>query len=180
MYKVAKTRLSSFIATFCVCFVFWLLITWTVAVQELVAGVIVSAVVSLFSSRFFIHAKAFYLLHPCRLINLLYYSVVIFIWELIKSNCKLAVCALSPRMKINPGFVRIPTRLRGEYAQTMLANSITLTPGTITVDIEQDKSAKDAAAWMDIHWINVEDSDPQKAGELIKGRMEKCLRRVWS
>ena len=169
MYKVAKTRLSSFIATFCVCFVFWLLITWTVAVQELVAGVIVSAVVSLFSSRFFIHAKAFYLLHPCRLINLL-----------IKSNCKLAVCALSPRMKINPGFVRIPTRLRGEYAQTMLANSITLTPGTITVDIEQDKYAKDAAAWMDIHWINVEDSDPQKAGELIKGRMEKCLRRVWS
>ena len=57
----------------------------------------------------------------------------------------------------------------------MLANSITLTPGTITMDIDE----RDGQCWYYIHWIDVQETDRVQAGEAIKGRMEKWLRRIW-
>ena len=57
----------------------------------------------------------------------------------------------------------------------MLANSITLTPGTITMDIAE----QDGKSYYYIHWIDVAETDREKAGEIIKGRMEKWVRRIW-
>ena len=55
-------------------------------------------------------------------------------------------------MPIRPGIVKIKTTLRSEFAKTLLANSITMTPGTITVDIIGDE--------MYIHWIFIRSEDP--------------------
>ena len=52
-----KTKLSAVIATFLVCFAFWLLLTWSVKPQELIVGAVVSLAAALFSARFFIHEK---------------------------------------------------------------------------------------------------------------------------
>ena len=57
----------------------------------------------------------------------------------------------------------------------MLANSITLTPGTITMDIAEE----DGKSYFYIHWIDVAETDREKAGEVIKGRMEKWIGRIW-
>ncbi len=61
------------------------------------------------------------------------------------------------------------------YAEAMLANSITLTPGTITLDIAEE----DGKDYYYIHWIDVAETDRVKAGEIIKGRMEKWIGRIW-
>jgi len=178
-----KTNFPAFLSTAIVCYIFWLLITGQIvsiftggaSAQVLIAGAVISILVALFSSRFFIHKKAFYLYNPVKFFIMLFYCIIIFMWELIKANVNVAFKALSPKMKINPGFVKVPCELKSEYALSMLANSITLTPGTITMDIvDQGKQT-----YYYIHWIDVETEDPKAAGDSIKGTMEKWIRRIW-
>ena len=168
-----KASFGAIIATFIICYGFWILLTWSFATQELIAGAIVSLIVACFSAKYFIHSRAFYLFNPIRLIILLVYSCVIFLWELIKANIDVAIRAYT--LKTNPGIVKVEVDLESEYGQAMLANSITLTPGTITMDVasEGDKT------FFYIHWIDVATTDSIKAGEKIKGTLEKWIRRIW-
>jgi multicomponent Na+:H+ antiporter subunit E len=170
-----KTSLSAVFSTFVLCFGFWILLTWSASSQELIAGVIVSLAVALFSARFFIHEKAFRFFNPAKLILGLFYNCVIFLWELIKANWDMAKRCYGGCRKVNPGIVKIPVDLQGDYAQAQLANCITLTPGTMTMDIAE----QDGKTWYYIHWIDVT-ADGEEAGEIIKGTMEKWLRRIWS
>ncbi|HIS98511.1 MAG TPA: Na+/H+ antiporter subunit E, partial [Candidatus Scatomorpha pullistercoris] len=110
-----------------------------------------------------------------QLFILIWYCVGIFPWELIKANSDMAKRALSPKLRINPGIIRVPVDIPTEYGKTMLANSITLTPGTITVDIDE----RGGQTWYYIHWIDVVETERTAAGDVIKGRMEKWIRRVW-
>ena len=169
-----KTTFGAWFATFVLCYFFWILLTGSFAWQELVAGAVVSAGVALFSARWFVHESPGRFFSG-RLFILIWYCVAIFPWELLKANWDMAKRALSPRLNINPGIVRVPVEVPTEYGKTMLANSITLTPGTITMDIDE----REGRCWYYIHWIDVQETDHEKAGEAIKGRMEKWLRRVW-
>ena len=142
-----KAGFPAIASTFIVCYIFWLLITGQIvaifsgasSAQILIAGAVVSILVSVFSARFFIHKGAFYLFNPAKFLVMLFYSCIIFMWELIKANVDMARRALSPRLPVNPGIVKIPVNVESEYGQTMVANSITLTPGTVTIKIENDK-----------------------------------------
>ena len=169
-----KTTFGAWIATFVLCYFFWILLTGSFAWQELVAGAVVSAGVALFSARWFVH-EAPGRFFGKRLFILIWYCVGIFPWELIKANCDMAMRALSPKLKINPGIIRVPVDIPTEYGKTMLANSITLTPGTITVDIDE----RGGQTWYYIHWIDVVETERTAAGDVIKGRMEKWIRRIW-
>ena len=169
-----KTTFGAWFATFVLCYFFWILLTGSFAWQELAAGAVVSAGVALFSARWFVHESPGRFFGR-RLFILIWYCVAIFPWELIKANCDMAKRALSPKLKINPGIIKVPVDVPTEYGKTMLANSITLTPGTITVDIDEHEGQ----TWYYIHWIDVVETDRTAAGEIIKGRMEKWLRRIW-
>ncbi|MBQ7556545.1 MAG: Na+/H+ antiporter subunit E [Lachnospiraceae bacterium] len=181
-----KLNPASFISVFILGFLFWMVITGQItaifrneaSLQVIVAGLVVSAAVSLFSARFFIHEKAFHLCNPARLVNLIFYCVCIFPVELVKANVDMAFRALSPALRINPGIVRVPVDLKSEYGQAMLADSITLTPGTVTMAAVKDGEDGDRTCFY-IHWINVESQEPEEAGEKIKGNMERAIRRIW-
>jgi multicomponent Na+:H+ antiporter subunit E len=77
---------------------------------------------------------------------------------------------LDPRLPIAPGIVRIRTELEQPYQRLILANSITLTPGTVTLETE--------GADLYVHWIDVRETDPETAGETIKGELERAIRRI--
>ena len=84
-----------------------------------------------------------------------------------------------PRLKdYRPGILRVPTadRPASAYGLAMVANCITLTPGTITLDVAEDEEGKN---YYYIHWINVTETDRVKAGQIIKGTMEKWIGRIW-
>ena len=168
-----KASISDVISTSVVCYIFWIMLTWSFAIQELIVGAIVSLLVGAFSAKFFIHNKAFHLFNPIRLGSLLVYSLFIFMWELLKANWDVAKRAFT--LKVNPGIIKVEVDVESEYAQAMLANSITLTPGTITMDIAQEGGK----TYYYIHWIDVATTDSKKAGEIIKGRLEKWTRRIW-
>ena len=97
--------------------------------------------------------------------------------ELLKANWDVARRALSPALPINPGIVKIPVELESDYGLMALANSITLTPGTITMDIADDEEGK---TWYYIHCIDADaESAPEEKGEAIKGTLEKWAGRIF-
>ncbi len=58
-----------------------------------------------------------------------------FLWALVQSNLAVAKIVLTPKLSINPGIVKLTTSLQNDYDVLILANAITLTPGTITIDV---------------------------------------------
>lgn len=169
-----KTRFPAVITTFIVCFAFWVLVTWAFTVQELAAGAVVSLAVALFSSRFFIHEKAFWLFNPAKFFGLLIY-IPVFLVELVKANWDVAKRCYGGCKNVNPGIVKVPVNLKSEYGQSMLANSITLTPGTITMEVAEE----DEQTYYYIHWIDVTAESGEAAGDAIKGTLEKGVGRVF-
>ena len=177
-----KTTIPAVLSTAIVCYLFWLVITGQIisifrgapSTEVLIAGAIVSCLVALFSARFFIHEK-FYWLFAGRFIPMLIYCICIFPIELWKANVDVAKRALDPKLPVNPGIVKVPVNLQSEYGLAMLADSITLTPGTITMDIVDEEGQ----TYYYIHWIDVATQDPVEAGDAIKGTLEKWVGRIW-
>lgn len=62
----------------------------------------------------------------------------ILLYEIIKANIHVAILVLSPKPKLSPSFVKYRISLKSDLHKTILANSITLTPGTLTVSLEDD------------------------------------------
>lgn len=178
-----KATFPDIVASAIMLYGFWLLVTGQIVslvkgepnIQVLIYGVIVSLAVAAFSSRFFIHESPFYLYNPARLLTLIFYCLVIFIIELTKANINVARIALNPKLPVNPGIVKVPVNLKSEYGQSMLSNSITLTPGTITLDIAEEKGQ----TYYYIHWIDVATQDHKEAGDEIKGTLEEWVGRIW-
>jgi multicomponent Na+:H+ antiporter subunit E len=94
----------------------------------------------------------------------------VFLWACLKANIDVAYRVLHPAMPIRPGIVKVRTGLKSEFARTLLANSITMTPGTISVDIIGNN--------LYIHWIYVHSEDPEIYTSLILGQFEKYIKRI--
>lgn len=170
-----KMRFPAVISTFIVCFAFWVLLTWSFEIQELAAGAVVSLAVALFAGRFFIHEKSFWFFNPVKLVNLLIYVLFIFPVELVKANWDVAKRCYGGCKNVNPGIVKIPVDLESDYGQSMLANSITLTPGTITMDIAEEEGQ----TYYYVHWIDVTAPSGKEAGDAIKATLEKGVGRIF-
>lgn len=79
--------------------------------------------------------------------------LLFFLWEMLKANLRMLVIVLSPRPAIRPAVVAIPLEVRTDTEITLLANLITLTPGTLYLDVSQDRCV------MYIHTMQVDDLD---------------------
>jgi len=157
------------IVHFIVALVVWLLLTWSWTVQNVIAGVLVAAVsAALFGHLFPRHSRMMFNL--TRVLWFIYY-IPVFLIHCFKANLDVAYRVLHMNVPIRPGIVRVKTTLKSDMGLTFLANSITLTPGTLTVDIIEDD--------MYIHWINVISDDPEEHTRIIVKRFEDILKRVF-
>ena len=109
-------------------------------------------------------------LDPTRYLWALAYAFVLATY-IVKANIDVAYRALHPAMPIRPGIVKVKTHLRRPSSRTALSNSITLTPGTLTVDIHDDGT-------MMVHWIYVRSLDEEEAARQILGRFEWFIERI--
>lgn len=156
------------IALFVLLALAWVLIVSGIGWQESVAGVVVVVAVLLVSRtsrrmftgvRFTVKAL---LLAPVYLL--------IFLWHLVRANLDVARRVLSPSLPINPGIVRVRTGLTSSLGRLVLANSITLTPGTLTLDADGDS--------LYVHWIDVRGDDIDAATAAIVSGFERTLKEV--
>ncbi len=170
-----KAKFPAIAATFVLCFLFWILLDFSFKIEELIAGAVVSLLVALFSARFLVHEKAGWFFNPVHLFSAVFFWCGTFLVELVKANVDMAKRCFGGCKNINPGIVKVPVDLKSDYGQAALANSITLTPGTITMETTEE----DGQNYFYIHWIDVTAPSGKEAGDAIKGTLEKGLRRVW-
>lgn len=155
-------------SVFLVSFFTWLLLTWSFDWQEVVVGLIVSVVISVIFRKYY--KISFNKNFIAGVFKFFFVYVPVFIWEMFKANVDVASRALLPGKNVKPGFVKVKTELKGEVAKLTLANSITLTPGTITMDIVDDE--------LYVHWIDVTGTD-EESKKSFYGKFEKILKGVY-
>ncbi len=151
-------------------FVVWLLLTWSVNLQVVIAGLIASTLAAILFHEM-LPREHHVFISPVRVFWFLVY-VPVFFYYMLKANLDVVYRALHPKMPIKPGIVKIKTNLNTESAITALANSITLTPGTLTVDLTDD-------GFLYIHWINVKSDDVEQATRFIARRFEWFLKKIF-
>lgn len=159
-------------ATFLVLWGMWIALTLSLDPQELLAGAVAAAFVSALSYGLLFRGGIREKLSPTRIGYLLAY-IPSYILAEIKSHLDVIKRIIDPKMPINPGIVKIKTGLKTDLGITGLADAITMTPGTLTVEVVEEEPC------LYIHWIDVKTTDPEKAGEEIGGGFEKYLRRIF-
>jgi len=170
----------AFIVTTLVSFITYLILTlgsgediiglWSY--EEIIFGIILSIIVGVIGRTIFVK-KSLRMANPVRWFTFLGYMIGPFFIALAKANFDVAVRVITG--KINPGIVKINPELKTDLGVTLLANSITLTPGTLTVDVDE----KDNNLY--IHWINIKDEALKKSPvdcKFVCGNFPKWVRRV--
>lgn len=76
-----------------------------------------------------------------------------YLWELIISSVRVAIDVLNPRLDVRPGVVRLPLQVQSDTEVTMLANLISLTPGTLSLEVSADNR------FLYVHAMDVDDPD---------------------
>ncbi len=146
---------NTFRATFGTLFVFWLLITWKLNWQHLLVGLLCSFGVAVFNRDLLLSREERPLFFGVTLGRWLDY-VFRLIAAIFRANWDVARLVLRRDMGISPCFVRFNARVQKPLNRVILGNSITLTPGTLTVEVEEDHyivhcittaNAEDVAAW---------------------------------
>lgn len=144
---------------------FWVLLNGSLANDVLAVGVAAAALIAIF----FRHHLGWFSelrLTPKALATTVAY-VFFYLKELVKSNINVALIVLSPSLPVNPGIVTVRTKLKSSMGRMLLANSITLTPGTLTVDLDGE--------FLHIHWVTVDSPDIEAATEAIVAGFERYL-----
>jgi len=160
------------VVVFVCLFLVWIGFTGTLDVQELLVGAICAGFVAAISYELFIEGRLKNKFEPKRWGYMLAY-VPAYVWAEIKAHADVMYRILHPRMPIKPGIVEVPTDLRTDFGITGLADSITMTPGTLSVEVDEEKPC------LYVHWINAETVEPKQARAAIAGLFERFLTKVF-
>lgn len=158
-----------YVGQFILLFGIWLLLTWSLAPEQLIAGAIASLIVVGLVGDIFL-TKVGRAFNPIRIFWLIIY-IPYLLWYIIIANLDVAYRVIHAELPIRPGIVKIRTSLKTDMGKTFLANSITLTPGTMTVDIKGNE--------LYIHWIYVQGRNVEEWSKHIMSKFEPLLRRIF-
>ncbi|MCP3677195.1 MAG: Na+/H+ antiporter subunit E [Deltaproteobacteria bacterium] len=151
--------------TFLIMFAFWILLSGKFDLFHLTLGVISSILVAALSSDLLFHEKkrGGRLAETCRFLCYIPWLL----YEIVLSTLHVTFLALHPRMRslIDPKVVTFKTTLENDFSRVTLANSITLTPGTITILIQDGEYY--------VHALS------RKAAEGLPGEMENRVARIF-
>ncbi|MBN1353261.1 MAG: Na+/H+ antiporter subunit E [Candidatus Omnitrophica bacterium] len=161
-----KISTKNFLYLFVLLMLVWFALASSLNYQMLIFGILVSLILSIFFSKVYLELE----LPPLSIKRIVYFIIYVFVLfkEIAKANVDVAYRVLHPKMPIRPGVVVIKTKLKRDIAKLILANSITLTPGTFTLDILGDNLL--------VHWINVKTEDSEEATKIISEKFERYLR----
>lgn len=158
-------------------FVFWLLLVWPVSpidgsllIGDIAVGALVAAFVALVMHEV-IRVGFIRLVNPRSWFWLFIFAFV-FGYYVIKGGLDVAYRVLHPGMPIRPGIVKIKSVLKTDTGRSALANCITLTPGTLTMDVTDD-------GVFYVHWLNILSLDEEEAAEHVLRRFEWFIQRIF-
>lgn len=147
--------------------VFWLI--WSVLsgfqMQDVLIGSAVSLVLAFVVSRYLGFSFDFRIFYKVFLFIVVY--IPVFLYRMVWANLDMARRVLSPSIPLNPGFVKVKTNIKSKTGQFTLANSITLTPGTMSVEVDEET--------IYVHWVDVQGEGKEDYSKEISGSFEDIL-----
>lgn len=167
------------ISLFLLWFAVWMALTWPPETRDVVSGALASAFVTfmtvgLISGTEERKTRTFGAFSFIMRIFWFIVYIFVFLWECLKANIDVAFRVLHPDVPIRPGTVKVKTHLTSDVGLTFLSSSITLTPGTTTIDIDKE------AGIIYVHLLYVKDGYDASAMELpVVAKFEKILRRIF-
>jgi multicomponent Na+:H+ antiporter subunit E len=144
---------------------FWLLLSGSLAIESAVVGVILAAAVAGMLGTNLSYLSGYRFTSASFVATVGYAGF--FLKELFKANISMATLVLTPSLPVKPAIVRVRTNLRNPVARLLLANSITLTPGTLSVEMKGE--------WLYIHWVVAEATEVEAATRAIAAGFERYL-----
>ncbi len=160
MCQGKPSKLRDTAVLFVTLMLFWLMLSGKLDTDVLIVGAVASLIIALLYRDGLSFFTEFRFTPQAIVAGFRYYGY--FLQELFKSNLKMAAIVLSPSLPITPGIVKVRTRLKSRMGRLMLANSITLTPGTLTVEM--------AGEWLYIHCVTLGATDIEAAtAEIVSG-----------
>ena len=153
----------NFVLTVLIMFVFWIFLSGEFSFILLLSGVISSLLVSYMSNDLLIGNGDMKLgfIRTIRFIRFLPWLL----WQIVLANIDLAIRTLHPKMPINPMLINFKNNLKTDLGMVILANSITLTPGTVTIDVNENEFL--------VHVIS-----EKAAQSLISGEMQARVKKI--
>jgi len=148
------------VVLFVLLLIFWLLLSGF-SYQELAAGIVVSAIIAAVAGYgFFREWKSSYFKGFFIFLGYLAYYLAYEVIDTLDVSYRIITG------KINPAIVEVPHSHTHEWGITMLSNSLTMMPGTLTLEAEPEK--------LYVHWLNMHGTKKE-----IAGRFEKILKNIW-
>ncbi len=156
-----------YIVVFVLSFLIYIVFVGSISAYDVLTGIVVSLFVSLITTRYLVSNPS-KLANPRRLAYLIAYLVSFTIMEI---RCHLDVIKRIITGKTAPGIVRVPYELSSNYAVTLTACSITNTPGTVVVDIDEKAFY--------VHWIDVKTTRTDEIRREVSSVYEEYARKIF-
>jgi multicomponent Na+:H+ antiporter subunit E len=147
----------------------WIFLTLSLRPDELLLGLGICLIIAVATGGAFT-GNALRLLKPLKLLRMIEY-VFYFLGKMFMANLDVLFRVIKPTVPTNPGIVKAGLSLRNRRAMNIVANSITLTPGTLTVEMTEDS--------IYVHWISLPNGDAgvvtQRMVDGFAGRLERIF-----
>lgn len=144
----------------------WLLLNNSATAGQLLLGALLGVLIPLFTRRFW--PEPVHLARP----GLVFRFAGRVLWDIVVANFAVARVVLGPRSDLQPAFVRVPLDLEGDFAMTVLASVISLTPGTVCANLDAEQG------YLLVHALSVDNTEALV--QQIKTRYEAPLREIFS
>ncbi|MFN4133117.1 MAG: Na+/H+ antiporter subunit E [Candidatus Hadarchaeales archaeon] len=163
-------HLGKFMITSVCLFGLWLALTASLDLQEILGGAFVSLIIAIPSHKILFQGAGWKKVSPSRIAYFLAY-IPYYLWAEIKAHADVIYRIIHPKMPIKPGIVKVPVKVKSDFGVTAVADSITMTPGTLSVETGPDA--------IYVHWINVRTTEPEETWEEISSGFERFIGRVF-
>ncbi len=167
-----RSKLLTYFGVWLLSFITYLIFSGSVRMYDIVTGLLVSVVISYLLAGFVVR-EGRKLGEVKRLAYLVKYFIYYMLVAEVRAHSDVIKRILHPKMPINPGIVRVPYGVSSDYAMTLIANSITNTPGTVVVDVSKDRKE------LYVHWIDVKAVEPEKSREFISKTFEEYAKKIF-
>ena len=98
--------------------------------------------------------------------------ILLVLKDIVVANVQVAILVIGPMRNIKPGFIAIPLDMKDTFAITILASTVTMTPGTVSCELSEDRE------WLYVHVLDMPD-DEQEVINFIKQRYEARVKEIF-
>ena len=169
---MAKVKIGGAIVVAILTFITYILFSGSLSVYDIITGLIIAAFCGAIFSGMTV-TNALKVLDPRRWYYLFRYALRYFIIDETLAHTDVIKRILHPKTPVNPAIVKVPFYVKTDYAKTAIANSITNTPGTVVVEIDELENA------FYVHWIDAKTLEPEKARERISRTFEEYSKKIF-